>query len=192
MKYRVVLAIGILALLGACNTVKKSEINNKEVENKDGFGDILGTVESIENGKDGFTAKIETKNKIIYFATISIPNLGINEEYKEIEIGKEVALKGEIWKLGDDNRMTVRRIISNDNKHFELSGVVQSIQHGDDGSVYQVKSDNNDLYLVGISFVGLGKNAGKIKEYKVEEKLTVVGELWILGDKKHVTVKDIK
>jgi hypothetical protein len=72
---------------------------------------ITGLVQSVEKGKDGYTAKIETKEATIYFATISIPNLGSADQYREFKIGEKVTLFGEIWKMGDDNRITVRKIL---------------------------------------------------------------------------------
>ncbi|PWB20032.1 hypothetical protein DCO46_20800, partial [Flavobacterium sp. HTF] len=37
---------------------------------------ISGKVESVEFGKDGYTAKINTDKNEVYFATISIVNVG--------------------------------------------------------------------------------------------------------------------
>jgi hypothetical protein len=72
---------------------------------------ITGTVQSVEKGKDGYTAKIKTTEGTIYFAVISIPNLGSAEKYREFKIGEKVTLFGEIWKMGNDNRITVKKIL---------------------------------------------------------------------------------
>jgi RecG-like helicase len=72
---------------------------------------ITGIVQSVEKGKDGYTAKIKTAQGTIYFAVISIPNLGSTEKYREFKMGENVTLFGEIWKMGDDNRITVRKIL---------------------------------------------------------------------------------
>nr|WP_315165490.1 hypothetical protein [uncultured Flavobacterium sp.] len=72
---------------------------------------ITGIVQSIEKGKDGYTAKIKTTEGVIYFAVISIPNLGSPEKYRAFKTGEKVTLFGEIWKMGDDNRITVRKIL---------------------------------------------------------------------------------
>jgi hypothetical protein len=72
---------------------------------------ITGTVQSVEKGKDGYTAKIKTSERTIYFAVISIPNLGSAEKYRAFKIGEKVTLFGEIWKMGNDNRITVKKIL---------------------------------------------------------------------------------
>lgn len=73
---------------------------------------ISGKVVSIENGKDGYTAKINTDKNEVYFATISIVNLGGPENFKRFKEGDEVSLKGEIWKADTEKHITVKEIVS--------------------------------------------------------------------------------
>ncbi|WP_406844605.1 hypothetical protein [Flavobacterium soyae] len=73
---------------------------------------VSGKVESIESGKDGYTAKITTDIKEVYFATISIVNVGGPQNYKQLKIGDVVSLKGEIWKTDDENHIKVTQIVS--------------------------------------------------------------------------------
>lgn len=73
---------------------------------------VSGKVESIENGKDGYTAKINTADKQVYFATISIVNVGGPQNYKQLKIGDEVSVKGEIWKTDDEKHIKVTEIVS--------------------------------------------------------------------------------
>ncbi|MFH6997510.1 hypothetical protein ACHRVZ_06235 [Flavobacterium sp. FlaQc-57] len=73
---------------------------------------ISGKVESIENGKDGYTAKIKTDKNEVYFATISIVNVGGPENYKKLKEGDEVSLKGEIWKTDTEKHIKVKEIVS--------------------------------------------------------------------------------
>ena len=73
---------------------------------------ISGKVQSIEFGKDGYTAKINTAKNEVYFATISIVNVGGPENYKKIKEGDEVSVKGEIWKSEEENHIKVTQIIS--------------------------------------------------------------------------------
>lgn len=73
---------------------------------------ISGKVESIEGGKDGYTAKITTDTKEVYFATISIVNVGGPQNYKQFKIGDIVAVKGEKWKTEDENHIKVTQIVS--------------------------------------------------------------------------------
>jgi hypothetical protein len=73
---------------------------------------ISGKVESIENGKDGYTARINTDKNEVYYAVISIVNVGGPQNYKRFKEGDAVSLKGEIWKTDTEKHMTVREIVS--------------------------------------------------------------------------------
>ncbi|MBC7846771.1 MAG: hypothetical protein H7Y10_09790 [Flavobacterium sp.] len=73
---------------------------------------ISGKVESIEKGKDGYTAKINTNKNEVYFATISIVNLGGPQNFKQLKVGEEVSLKGEIWKTDTEKHIKVKEIVS--------------------------------------------------------------------------------
>lgn len=74
---------------------------------------IKGRVIAIENGTDGYTAKIKTEDGEVYFATISIPNLGRENanQYRTLSIGEMVSMKGEMWSMGDEKRITVRALL---------------------------------------------------------------------------------
>jgi hypothetical protein len=73
---------------------------------------VSGKVVSVEFGKDGYTAKINTDKNEIYFALISIVNVGGPQNYKELKEGEEVLLKGEIWKTETENHIKVKEIVS--------------------------------------------------------------------------------
>lgn len=73
---------------------------------------VSGKVQSIEFGKDGYTAKINTAKNEIYFAVISIVNVGGLENYKQLKEGEEVTLKGEIWKTDTEKHIKVKEIVS--------------------------------------------------------------------------------
>ncbi|RXM47029.1 hypothetical protein [Flavobacterium sp. YO12] len=73
---------------------------------------ISGKVQSIEFGKDGYTAKINTAKNEVYFATISIVNVGGPENYKKLKEGDEILLKGEIWKTDTEKHIKVKEIVS--------------------------------------------------------------------------------
>ena len=73
---------------------------------------ISGKVQSIEFGKDGYTAKISTAKNEVYFATISIVNVGGPENYKKLKKGDEVSVKGEIWKTDTEKHIKVKEIVS--------------------------------------------------------------------------------
>lgn len=70
---------------------------------------VKGVVKKIENGKDGYTAKIVTADKKVYYATISIPNMDENaEQYRDVKIGETIEVTGEYWMLGKEQHITVR------------------------------------------------------------------------------------
>ena len=48
---------------------------------------ISGLVTSIENGKDGFTAQVQSTAGTSYAVLVSIPNLGGPENYTRFEVG---------------------------------------------------------------------------------------------------------
>lgn len=73
---------------------------------------VSGKVESIESGKDGYTAIINTTKNEVYFATISIVNVGGPQNYKQLKEGEEVVLKGEIWKNDTEKHIKVKEIVS--------------------------------------------------------------------------------
>ncbi|MEO8253655.1 MAG: hypothetical protein ABI554_04645 [Flavobacterium sp.] len=73
---------------------------------------VSGKVASIAFGKDGYTAKINTDKNKVYFAVISIVNVGGPQNYKQLKVGEEVSLKGEIWKTETENHITVKEIVS--------------------------------------------------------------------------------
>lgn len=97
--------IGVIVLLMtfviSCNAVKNNTVDT-----------VSGKVESIESGKDGYTAKVNTDTKEVYFATISIVNVGGPQNYKQLKIGDVVSLKGEIWKTDDEKHIKVTQIVS--------------------------------------------------------------------------------
>ncbi len=90
-----------MAFVISCTTMKNNENSA-----------VSGKVESIESGKDGYTAKINTDTKEVYFATISIVNVGGPQNYKQLKIGDVVSLKGEIWKTDDEKHIKVTQIVS--------------------------------------------------------------------------------
>lgn len=73
---------------------------------------VSGKVVALEFGKDGYTAKINTDKNEIYFAVISIVNVGGPQNYKQLKEGEEVSLKGEIWKTETENHIKVKEIVS--------------------------------------------------------------------------------
>ncbi len=73
---------------------------------------ISGTVRAIENGKDGYTASVETANGETYNAVISIVNLGGPENFSRLKIGDKVRLQGLAFVVNETKQLVVDKIIS--------------------------------------------------------------------------------
>ena len=86
------------------DTINKTE--NPEMKSET----VEGTVISINQGKDGYTATLETANKEQYAVTISHSNLKDHSQYKAVKVGETLKVTGDFWKLGDENQITVREI----------------------------------------------------------------------------------
>ena len=71
---------------------------------------VEGKVQEIQNGKDGYTAKIETAEKEVYFVTISHSNLKDHTQYKSVKAGETLKVSGDFWKMENENHITVREI----------------------------------------------------------------------------------
>ncbi len=67
-----------------------------------------GTIESIENGKDGYVATLKDKNGEKFEAIFSIPNMGTN--YKRWEVGDELSIKGDTLHFNNTYRVIAREV----------------------------------------------------------------------------------
>lgn len=73
---------------------------------------ITGLVQSITNGKDGYTAQVETKDSGTYNALVSIVNLGGPDNYVRFNIGDRVTLSGQASVLNGQEQLRVEKIIN--------------------------------------------------------------------------------
>ena len=73
---------------------------------------ITGIVKSINFGKDGYTADVQTDLGDTYAALVSVANLGGPENYKTCEVGDKVSFKGIPSLLGDAKQLKVTEAIS--------------------------------------------------------------------------------
>lgn len=65
---------------------------------------IRGTVTSIENGKDGYTATVNSEADKTYKVTISRINLEQNKStYKMYKVGEPISVTGDWWKDTEGN-----------------------------------------------------------------------------------------
>jgi hypothetical protein len=72
---------------------------------------ISGKVTEVRLGKDGYTAKLITEDKQVYFATISRANLKENaSQYRTIKPGEKIRVKGDTFSIGEETHVTVREL----------------------------------------------------------------------------------
>ena len=127
MKKITISLFAVLALTVACNNKKgdaDSEaaspamkdtiaVDNTDVavpevpEQEEGGVTISGKVLEVQNGKDGYTAKLSGNEGAVYFATISIPNLDDPKQYRSVKVGETVTVSGEVFKVGEEDHIKV-------------------------------------------------------------------------------------
>ncbi|MFV8341879.1 OB-fold nucleic acid binding domain-containing protein [Flavobacterium sp. XS2P39] len=154
---------------------------------------VSGKVSAIQKGKDGYTATIENSKGQIYYGTISIPNLGNPELFKQAEIGDAIIVKGEVWKMGKEKQITVREIIELNKKNdagTKITGIVETIEKGKDGYTAKIKTAEGTTYFATISIPNLG-SAEKYRQFKIGENVSLSGEVWKMGDDNRITVRKI-
>jgi len=100
----------IFASISSCTP--SSETDNTAEEEKEVVesSTIKGIVRAIEQGKDGYVAKVQTKNTT-YNALVSIVNLGGPEHYKTFKVGDKVTLTGTLSDLNEEKHLKVEQIV---------------------------------------------------------------------------------
>lgn len=125
MKKRILSFIFISCLFTACGDDKKTndtggtekdtitttmDVEN-EVENLEAANDsivtVTGKVLEINQGKDGYTAKLYSTAGPEYFATISIPNMDDPKQYRAVKEGDLITVSGEPFMVGEENYIKV-------------------------------------------------------------------------------------
>ncbi|MDV6168146.1 hypothetical protein R1T16_06895 [Flavobacterium sp. DG1-102-2] len=72
--------------------------------------EVSGVVKEINKGKDGYTAKVETADGKKYGATISIPNMTDPKQYRSVNVGDKITVKGEVTNLEAEAIIVVREL----------------------------------------------------------------------------------
>lgn len=124
--YRSLILVVAITAMASCNSNKKATVTEdgtevvkvrtpeateeSKEEEKDSIISVEGEVKEINQGKDGYTAILTTEDGI-YFATISIPNLKDPKQYRAVKIGETIKVKGDSWKMEEDNYITVRELL---------------------------------------------------------------------------------
>lgn len=71
---------------------------------------IKGIVQSVQQGKDGYTAEIITPDGDTYYATISIPNLDNPKEFRSIKKGEIIRFEGDTIKTPERTIIKVEKL----------------------------------------------------------------------------------
>ena len=128
MKKQIVSVVSVVAVLAisSCDSSKKSteevtkdttEVVQEETgnaipeEEQKVEVSVVGTVQEINRGKDGYTAKITDEAGKVYNATISIPNLKDPKQYRSVQVGDKITVKGESFQSDVDNYIVVRELM---------------------------------------------------------------------------------
>ncbi|MFC6095702.1 hypothetical protein ACFPVY_03510 [Flavobacterium qiangtangense] len=125
--YRSLILVVAITAMASCNSNKKATVTEdgtevvkvrtpeateeSKEEEKESIISVEGEVKEINQGKDGYTAILTTEDGI-YFATISIPNLKDPKQYRAVKIGETIKVKGDSWKMEEDNYITVRELLN--------------------------------------------------------------------------------
>lgn len=125
MKKTLLSAILFSALFVSCGDNKKNEGNEsterdtitttmdvedeaKEIEAvNDTVITVTGKVLEINQGKDGYTAKLRSTAGPDYYATISIPNMADPKQYRAVKEGDLITVAGEPFKVENDTYIKV-------------------------------------------------------------------------------------
>ncbi len=71
---------------------------------------VKGEITEINQGKDGYTAKLKMADGTVYFATISIPNMKDPKQYKRYNVGDVIKVKGKSFKIEEDTMIKVEEL----------------------------------------------------------------------------------
>jgi hypothetical protein len=125
MRNKFLMLIAFSGIMAVSSCTKKIEpaqedLNSQEIVVEDSLVEpetpsaetktINGKVLEVVAGKDGYTAKLETADKEIYYATVSHSNLTNHEQYKAVKVGETLKVTGDFWTMEDKNQITVRVI----------------------------------------------------------------------------------
>ncbi|QHT67355.1 hypothetical protein GXP67_12280 [Rhodocytophaga rosea] len=103
----------ILFLLGGCNSSPTQLPTTDTQQSSEVIKQlsITGEVQEVESGKDGYTAKIVSKEGKVYWATISHSNLKENaSQYRAVNVGETITVKGDNWEMDGQAHITVREL----------------------------------------------------------------------------------
>lgn len=93
------------------DTTESAQPAASEVQNTTASKTVEGTVTHFENGKDGYTAIIETHHDGAYQIIISRANLKDPKQFRHFNNNEIVKVSGDLWSLGQKPQITVREIL---------------------------------------------------------------------------------
>jgi hypothetical protein len=175
----------VLNMAFACSNAKTPSTATTQIvaanadKNADKSITITGIVKKITFGKDGYSADVQTEKDGVYAALVSSANMGRPDKYKSCEVGDKVSFKGNAWVMGAAKQLTVKEIISidkNANESTTITGIVTSKINGKDGYTVNVQTDDDGVYVAGVSIISLG-GPEKFKSCDVGDKVTFKGRL---------------
>ena len=79
--------------------VQVPEASDEEKKPVSGVINVTGTILELENGKDGYTAKVKDIDGKHYTVVISRVNFKDPSLYREVSKGQEITVTGEQWEM---------------------------------------------------------------------------------------------
>lgn len=150
---------------------------------------VNGIVTSITDGKDGYTAAVQTKNNGVYDVLVSIVNVGGPENYIRFNVGDQVTVQGVPNYVGDKQTLMVQLIIRDKSavpgekeatsglkpaQPHTIAGRVISRENGKDGYMIGVETVKEGIFNAIVSIVNLG-GPDNFQQIEVGDNVVLTG-----------------
>ncbi len=106
--FTIILLVIFLFVNFSCNSTQTKVVSSSTLTIKNA---VTGKVIDIQFYKDGYSAKMKTKDNTIYFSMISFANLEDSKQYRQVKIGEIITVQGDHWNSQEKNRITVRKLL---------------------------------------------------------------------------------
>ena len=189
---KTLLLILVINIFFSCSNNKNTSIGETTQKIADTLV-IIGTVKTINYGKDGYTAEVEIDKVGIYAALVSIINVGDPENYQQCDVGDNVTFKGVPSVSGDVKQLKVKEIINITKKGAEnliVNGIVKAVAFGKDGYTADVQTDAQGIYAALVSIVNVGGRE-KYKPCDAGDRVSFKGVPSVLNGVKQLKVTEI-
>ena len=172
------LLLAVILLITSCE--KEKFINTATSLSNEVIAGRVESISPITNHAGGFGMLIIAPDDRNYHATF-------NDSFDSsgFEIGNSVLLKGE---LVDHEFLTVEKVLSVDNDHFTIRGMISRIEGNKGGFEADIMGVDGETYVLMMSVSNLGND---YQDFHIGEDREVRGQLWKGENQLHITVKNV-